>query len=415
MCFASSHPLRPFVNLFQDRNFIQVTLADFLVRAAYQMGKTPLLPIFAAALGASDVLLGLIVSVSTVTGMVAKPLVGLLSDRWGRKLWLLIGTAFFAFTPFAYWLIQTPEQLVAIRIIHGTATAIYGPVTLAFVAEQAGERRAEKLGWFSNARSLGYIVGPALGGFLLLWVSPQWVFTAIGAVSLLAFVPVVGIRDDERMHFRPKLSWSKQIKTALHNSSNSSAVWLSGGIEAMSYVGLYALRAFLPLYALGEGWNSAEIGTFFAVQEAANIVCKPIGGRLADRFGKHMLITIGTLGLALTLPMVAIATTLWQMLLITAATGVWQAILFPATTALVADQIDPQNLGVGMGVVGTLRNAGKVAGPLIGGVLLAYFDFSHSFIAIAIILVLGSAVLLLWGISSPQFPKTERYYGSSAD
>ena len=384
------------MNLLKDHNFARVTFADFLVRSAYQMGKTPLLPIFAAALGAGDVLLGLIVSVSTVTGMVSKPLVGLLSDRWGRKLWLLIGTAFFAFVPFAYWLVQTPEQLVAIRIIHGTATAIYGPVTLAFVAERAGQRRAEKLGWFSNARSVGYIIGPAVGGFLLLWVSPQWVFTLIGLISCLAFMPIAGIRDNERLQLQVKPSWREQIAVALRHSGRSTAVWLAGGIEAVSFVALYALRAFLPIYALGEGWNSAEIGTFFAFQEAANIICKPVGGRLADQFGKRTLIIIGMIGLAVTLPLVALAQTIWQMLLLAALIGIWQAVLFPATTALVADQINTENLGAGMGIVGMLRNAGKVAGPILGGVLLVYMNFQAVFVVIGAVLFCCCLIMLFW-------------------
>ena len=48
-----------------SRQFINVTIADFIVRSAYQMGKTPLLPVFAQTLGAGEVFLGLIVSVST--------------------------------------------------------------------------------------------------------------------------------------------------------------------------------------------------------------------------------------------------------------------------------------------------------------------------------------------------------------
>ena len=120
-------------------------LADFLARSAYQMGKTPLLPIFAAALGASGAFLGLIVSVSTVSGLFLKPLIGVLSDRWGRRVWLLIGAGFFAFMPFLYRFIHTPEQLLVIRLAHGLATAIYGPVTLAYIAElsrsEQGSRR----------------------------------------------------------------------------------------------------------------------------------------------------------------------------------------------------------------------------------------------------------------------------------
>ena len=71
-----------------------IFVADLIARSAYQMGKTPLLPIFAATLGADGAFLGLIVSVSTFTGIISKPLFGILSDRWGRRIWLIIGTIF---------------------------------------------------------------------------------------------------------------------------------------------------------------------------------------------------------------------------------------------------------------------------------------------------------------------------------
>lgn len=60
--------------------------------------------------------------------------------------------------PFGYRFITTPEQLVVIRIIHGLATAIYGPVTLAYVSELSQSAKAERLGWFGIARSGGYVV-----------------------------------------------------------------------------------------------------------------------------------------------------------------------------------------------------------------------------------------------------------------
>ena len=89
--------------MIRSRGFVLITAADFIVRSAYQMGKTPLLPIFAAALGAGDILLGFIVSVSTLTGMVLKPFVGILSDQSGRKVWLLVGTAFLRRNAIRLW------------------------------------------------------------------------------------------------------------------------------------------------------------------------------------------------------------------------------------------------------------------------------------------------------------------------
>ena len=162
---------------------LSISVADFLVRSAYQLGKTPLLPIFAHSLGASDAFLGIIVSVSTMTGLVLKPIIGFLSDMWGRKYWLLVGTAFFTFVPFIYSFVDSPQALLLVRLIHGTATAIYGPVSLAYVAERSENRKGELLGWFGIAKTSGYIIGPLAAGWLLLHLKTEHVFTIIGIIS----------------------------------------------------------------------------------------------------------------------------------------------------------------------------------------------------------------------------------------
>ena len=89
----------------------RITGADLIVRTAYQVGKTPLMPLFAASVGAGELLVGAIVSVSTMTGLILKPLFGLLSDRWGRKLWLFIGLTLFNPYPFISGIIVSTPQL----------------------------------------------------------------------------------------------------------------------------------------------------------------------------------------------------------------------------------------------------------------------------------------------------------------
>ncbi|HXF60457.1 MAG TPA: MFS transporter, partial [Caldilineaceae bacterium] len=276
-----------------NRNFVYVTLADFILRAGYQMGKTPLLPIFAASLGASDALLGFIVSVSTLTGMALKPLIGVLSDRWGRRWWLIAGTLWFAAMPFLYHFVQSPGQLVGLRIVHGLATAIYGPVTLAYIAEVSGKRKAERLGWFDMARSGGYIVGPAAAGWMLLWLAPAQVFTAIGLLSLVALAPVLALSEPAPVNTRRSLPVHRQIALALKAGSRTPAVWLSGGLEATVYLALYALKAFLPIYALAAGVNVAVVGLFFSLQEGTALALKPLGGRMGDRLGYLAAIALG--------------------------------------------------------------------------------------------------------------------------
>ena len=384
-------------------NFISITGADFIARSAYQMGKTPLLPIFAMTLGATDAFLGFIVSVSTLTGMVLKPAIGILSDRWGRRWWLIVGTAFFAGMPFLYRFIHTPAELFGIRIIHGLATAIYGPVTLAFVAEGAKDRLAEKLGWFGMARSAGYIVGPAAaGGLLAAEVSPVSVFTIIGLFSCLAFVPILLLSEPAPRTKTVSLPIRQQIVHALKSGTHTPSVWLSGGLEATVFIALYAVKAFLPIYALSTGISIALVGTFFSLQEGVHTVLKPVGGKAGDRLGYFWAICLGMALMGITLPLIALTNGIMGLMVLAVLIGAAQALVFPATVALVSTQISVLHIGAGMGIIGTLKNAGKVVGPILGGFLIHWLDFSPMLWSMGLLLLLGAGVVGCWGKADRQ-------------
>lgn len=376
------------------------------------MGKTPLLPIFAVSLGATDALLGLIVSVSTLTGMVMKPLFGLLSDRMGRRIWLLIGTLIFAGVPFLYVLIETPAQLIAVRLLHGTATAIYGPVTVAYVVERSDKRKAERLGLFGMARSGGYLLGPAIAGWLLLFLEPVAVFTLIGALSMAAFVPVLALGGEEPRagrgaSSRPQLgtdAGERRLRVA-HSIAGyvrsqaallrTPSVWLAGGLEAVVYIVTYGIKTFLPVYALTSGYSTVEIGLFFSVQEGALALLKPWGGRLGDRIGQMRAVSLGMICLASTLPFLLTETGAPGLLAVAAAMGAAQAFIFPTTVALIADQVPQDKVGAGMGFAGSLKNAGKVVGPLLGGLLIAMVGYAGMFWMLATLLFGGALALFI--------------------
>jgi MFS family permease len=376
----------------RSRNFTYLTAADFIARSAYQIGKTPLLPIFAASLGASDAFLGFIVSVSTLTGMVLKPVFGIVSDRWGRRLWLIAGTVFFAAMPFVYRFVATPEQLLVVRIVHGLATAIYGPVSLAYVADQSRHRLAARLGVFGMARSAGYVIGPAAAGWLLLSLDPVSVFTLIGLLSSLAFLPVLLLVEPAPSEPPTlRLPFRQHATQALKDGSRTPGVWLSGSLEATVFVALYAIKAFLPVYALSQGISVVVVGAFFAIQEACQLVLKPVGGRLGDRVGYVWSICsgMGALGLALLLLPLAQGTS--GLMTLAVVMGTAQALIFPATVALVSTQINERHVGAGMGLIGTLRNAGKVTGPILGGLLLRWLEFGLILHFMGFGLLLGAA------------------------
>ena len=385
----------------RSKQFLNLMLADFLARSAYQMGKTPLLPIFAATLGASGAFLGMIVSVSTMTGLFLKPLFGILSDRWGRRIWLILGACFFAFMPFLYPLINTPEQLLTIRLAHGLATAIYGPVTLAYIAELAqGKQIAEAIGWFEMARSGGYIVGPALAGWLLLSLEPGAVFTIIGLISCLVFVPVLSLPKTRIKEHRKRKPMFRHIKTAIREGGRTAAIWLTGSLEAVTFIALYTLKVFLPIYALEAGVSVALVGLYFSLHEAVHVLLKPAAGRLGDRWGYLAVISLGMLILAVSLPLVTLLDEGLLFLLPAALMGLAQALIFPAAIALVSNHIHSENLGAGMGLIGMMQNFGKVAGPVLGGLAIQVFGYQATLLLLSLMLLIGMAVI--WQVFAPR-------------
>ena len=380
------------------RSFAYITSADFVVRSAYQMGKSPLLPIFAAALGATGAFLGFIVSVSTLTGMVLKPFIGVLSDRWGRRGWLLLGTAFFALMPFIYRFVHTPEQLFMIRIVHGLATAIYGPVTLAYVAELSRSHRAERLGWFGMARNAGYVVGPAAAGWMLLTMSPVTVFTVIGLLSSIAFLPVLLLPESSLPDRRHRLPLGQQAMQSLGSGVRTPAIWLAGGLEATFYIALYAIKTFLPIYALSIDINIAVVGAFLAVQAATHMMLNPLGGRIADKLGYLMTVGAGMAIFGATLPLLAAANNGLILMVPALLIGVAQALILPSTIALVSSRVNQDSIATGLGLVGTLRNAGKVAGPTLAGFLIQRLEYTLTFQLMGVAMLVGAGAVWYWAV-----------------
>src|SRR5437870_5105416 len=147
--------------------FIAIVLASLLSRLGYQMARSPVLPIFAADLGALPELIGVIVAASTITGVFFKLPSGALSDVLGRKRMMVLGALFFAAPPFLYPFVYDAWSLLALRFVHGFATAIFSPVASAYVASLADTGRGARLGWFSSANDIGATAGPLFGGFVL--------------------------------------------------------------------------------------------------------------------------------------------------------------------------------------------------------------------------------------------------------
>src|SRR5262245_27820037 len=275
--------------------FIAIVLASLLSRLGYQMGRSPVLPTFAVDLGALPELIGVIVAASTITGVFFKLPSGALSDVLGRKRMMVLGAAFFAGPPFLYPFIHDPWSLLALRFVHGFATAIFSPVASAYVAGLAESGRGARLGWFSSANDVGATAGPLIGGFVLYFTSS---FTAtyllVGVLGVLTLLVVLLLPDVDRetREARSFAARASEFRQGLAEVLRTPPIFVAAGIEAVMYLGYGAFLGFLPIYAKTVGLNDAEIATVFGAQLALAMVAKPINGNLSDRVGRVAAIIV---------------------------------------------------------------------------------------------------------------------------
>src|SRR5213594_2240266 len=288
--------------------FVAILFASLLSRLGYQMARSPVLPAFAADLGALPELIGIIVAASTITGVFFKLPAGALSDVLGRKRMMVLGALFFAVPPFFYPFVDDPWSLLALRFVHGFATAIFSPVASAYVASLAESGRGARLGWFSSGNDIGATAGPLIGGFVLYFSASYAVtYLLVGAIGVLTLLVVVWLPDVDRPSDRQVTTFAArtaEFREGLAEVVATPPILIAAGIEAVMYLGYGAFLGFLPIYAKTVGLNEAEIAIVLGAQLAVAMAAKPFTGRLSDRVGRIPVIVIGLLLCATALPLI---------------------------------------------------------------------------------------------------------------
>ena len=378
--------------------FILLMIMDLTARTGYQMGKSPLLPLFATALGAGPGASGVIVAVSTTTGLITSPLIGTLSDLYGRRRLLLAGTAIFALVPFLYLLVETPTQLLFLRLFHGFGTAIYGPVMAAMVADMFEQRRAQYMGWYRAVRTASYLLGPLLGGLVLFLGDFRLAWVSVGILGLLSFLPALGLPKDGKHNGRAQRQRTSLPAFGRHLSQafRNPLLRALGMVQAALYLGLRANKAFLPIYAVDVGMNPAQIGVIFSIQVAATMVMQPAGGYLSDRIGRKPVILFGLVLVAAMLPLMVMTTSLMVMIFLSLLLGLGEAAIMPSMLTLGTEISEQGSYGSTLGMLDAMDNVGKALGPVVAGLLLGVLGYVVTFSIIAALLLAAALAFALY-------------------
>lgn len=336
----------------------------------------PLLPAYGRSLGADGFLLGAIFSVFSASRTLFTPVTGALSDRLGRKGFMMGGLVLYCMVSAAYIKAETLSGLLFVRALHGLAASLVIPAANAYMGDLAPpEQEGLYSSLFLASFFTGFAMGPAFGGVLYDRFGMTGCFLTLGLFAFAAF-----LLTSLFLPSRLPPPHRTRARIDLIGPLKSPEVFPLLVFTLVSALGRSSIVCFLPLFAQEELHISASIlGGILTINLLLAAFLQIPSGMLADRFDRKKIVLLGTLvssGMFLLLPFTS---GFAGLLTINVFMGIGMALVFPSSQAMAV------TLGRGLGMGSVLAflqvatGAGFAAGPLVSGAVFKWFGIDSVF------------------------------------
>ncbi|HEY3309939.1 MAG TPA: MFS transporter [Desulfuromonadaceae bacterium] len=381
----SAHSLAPFLLL------CLIGFATFF--SSYL--RIPVLPLFAAKLGAGPAQVGLINGAFMLTAGLCSIPAGLLADRFGRKFPIVAGILATALSSLLVTQCWLPGQMAAAYVLFGVGLAAFAPSMLSLVADvMPAHRLGQAYGWYTTAVYIAMTLGPATGGYVAKAFGLGEVFLISGAllvvVAMLALLVLPQGPPLRKTEIHVMLAASLEL---LRNRRLLACLIATVG----SCIGFGVFLTFLPLFAASRGHDLARVGLVFAAQALTNVVGRVPIGSLADRLDRRWMVAAGLVCMAAALAVLGQVTHLSPMVGCAVVLGVGMALTFTAIGALIAEQVPALQRGLAMGMYNSCIYLGMMAGSTIMGMALKKIGYPTCFAvagALAIVALIWFSLLI---------------------
>jgi DHA1 family tetracycline resistance protein-like MFS transporter len=331
----------------------------------------PVLPALVVRLGHVDLaqatrIGGYLLAVYAVTHFFAGPVIGSLSDRFGRRRVLLVSLICFGTDYALMAAAPTLAWLYLGRAIAGIAGATYGPVNAVIADVTPPEKRGAAFGMLGAAFGGGFILGPALGG-LLAELGPRAPFVAAAALAfvnaalILCLMPET-LAPENRRAFDWRRANVFGAFAPLFHAGGATPLLVGALLWQIAHMVYPATWAFWAELALG--WDARAIGWSLAASGLSMMVAQALlTGRMIAWAGEARTVLIGLAAGALVFGLYVFASAGWQVYALIAL-GALTGLVFPSINAILSRRVDASNQGALQGGMASIASIAAIVGPL---------------------------------------------------
>jgi len=357
----------------------------------------PLLPVYAHDLGAGGLYIGLIFGAFSLSRIVFMPYFGRLSDKKGRKPYIVAGLAGYAVISLAFMASADVKTLIFIRVVQGVASAMIMPIAQAYIGDITPRgKEGFTMGIFNMSVFCGLSIGPLLGGVINAHFGLNPAFACLGALAFLSFILSLLLLPPTR---------SEQI----HSSAKKVTRWRKI-LKDRDVVVLFLVRmaytlcigiiwSFMPVFADVEfSLSSSSIGILIMLGVFISGLIQTPVGYLADRVNRIVLVITGGLITSFAILSFEWAQGFKDLLIANVLFGLGGGISMPALTALAVVKGNRRNaMGSVMAVLTVAHSLGMLLGSVLGGLAMDLFQLKQAFFFGALLML---AAVVIFSISS---------------
>lgn len=356
----------------------------------------PLLPLYAQSLGASGVLVGLIISSFFIMRTFIELPSGYIADSAGRRIPIIIGITLTLIASLWCGLATNAPQLILARGLWGLGSSLFFCVTSTLIVDLfETERRGRALGTFQGIEFLGSLIGPLLGGYAALYLGFNMAFI-VYAVALCPPLAISVVSKDLRRFNRSQLGLAKTSLRASISRLGSRGLALacfSGFVVFFVENGVNS--TILPLYFNSQlGYDVSIIGLLMGIRSAGFILACFLTGPLSDRLGRRFFLLVSAALYASTFLLLTQMAGFEALMALMVLLGVANGIVQVTLPVLAAEAVDPSIRGTAIGLYRTSFDVGAVVGPIATTLILSSLGALPCFYTAALVMVANFALAL---------------------